>query len=81
MNRTYTDDEIMAMYRGGDRDKALSALMQAYQERLYWHIRRFTLSHDDTDDLLQETFIKIWAALPTFREDSKLLTWAYRIAT
>ncbi len=81
MNRDYTDDEIMAMYRSGERDNAFRALMHSYGERLYWHIRRFTLNHEDTDDILQETFVKVWAALPTFREDSKLITWVYKIAT
>lgn len=71
----------MAQYRSGDQEGAFNALTIAYRERLYWHIRRFTCSHEDTDDLLQETFIKIWKALPSFREDSKLYTWVYRIAT
>ncbi len=81
MNKIYTDDEIMALYRSGEHDGAFQALVRSYRERLYWHIRRFTCSHEDTDDLLQETFIKIWAAFPTFREESKLYTWVYRIAT
>ncbi len=81
MNRVYSDDEIMEMYRSGNRDGAFGALVQSYQERLYWHLRRFTLSHEDTDDLLQETFVKIWRGLDTFRNDSTLLTWVYRIAT
>ncbi len=81
MNKVYTDDEIMALYRQGDRERAFSALMQSYQERLYWHLRRFTSSHEDTDDLLQETFVKIWTALPTFRAESRLYTWVYKIAT
>ncbi len=81
MKNTYNDDEIMAMYRSGEREDAFKALVQSYKERLYWHIRRFTCSHEDTDDLLQDTFVKIWTALPNFREDSKLFTWIYRIAT
>lgn len=76
-----TDGEIMELYRSGEKEKALTAIVDKYSERLYWHIRRFTCSHDDTDDLLQDTFTKIWTALPSFREDSRLFTWIYRIAT
>ena len=76
-----TDAEIMSLYRSGDTEKAFSALTEAYRERLYWHIRRFTCSHEDTDDLLQDTFVKIWTGLPGFREDARLFTWIYRIAT
>lgn len=76
-----TDREILALYQAGQHEKAFKAIIGSYKERLYWHIRRFTCSHEDTDDLLQETFIKVWAALPTFREEARLYTWLYRIAT
>lgn len=76
-----SDREIMRLYRSGERTKAFEAIVSVYSERLYWHIRRFTCSHEDTDDLLQDTFTKIWAALPSFREDAQLFTWIYRIAT
>lgn len=69
------------MYRDGYAEKAFGELVASYSERLYWHLRRFTNSHDDADDLLQDTFVKIWAALPTFRDESRLFTWAYKIAT
>lgn len=75
------DREIMSIYRSGDREGAFREIIRNYRERLYWHIRRFTYSHEDTDDLLQETFVKIWTGLPDFREDSRLFTWIYRIAT
>ncbi len=75
------DREIMSIYRSGDREGAFREIIRNYRERLYWHIRRFTCSHEDTDDLLQETFVKIWTGLPDFREDSRLFTWIYRIAT
>ena len=55
--------------------------MDAYTERLYWHVRRFLCSHEDTNDLLQDIFIKIWTAFPSFRGDARLYTWIYRIAT
>lgn len=69
------------MYRSGEREAAFEEVVRNYRERLYWHVRRFTCSHEDTDDLLQEIFIKVWAALPSFREDARLFTWIYRIAT
>ncbi len=81
MSKTYTDDQIMQIYRSGRREDAFNALVEAYKERLYWHLRYYLCSHEDTDDVLQEVFIKIWSALPTFREDSKLYTWVYRIGT
>lgn len=56
-------------------------IVRDYKERLYWHIRSLVCSHEDTDDLLQEIFMKIWEALPTFRGDSQIYTWVYRIAT
>ena len=52
-----------------------------YSEPLYWHIRALVGSHEDTDDILQETFVKVWRALPGFRGDSSVKTWLWRIAT
>ena len=75
------DKEIIALQKAGNYELAFNAIVESYSERLYWHIRRFLGSHDDTDDLLQEVFIKIWKALPSFRGDSQIYTWAYRIAT
>ena len=60
---------------------AFNLIVKNYSERIYNHIRRFVYSHDDADDLTQEVFIKIWAALPSFRADAQLFTWIYRIAT
>ncbi len=65
----------------GTRDKGFNFLVRKYQQRLYWHIRRLIIDHDDTDDVLQETFIKAWKGIQRFRSDSKLYTWLYRIAT
>lgn len=60
---------------------AFKTLITQYKERLYWHIRKIALNHDDTDDILQNTFIKIFKNINSFNEDSKLYTWMYRIAT
>ena len=75
------DQQIIDLYDSGECEKAFNGIVSAYSERLYWHIRRFLCSHEDTNDLLQEVFIKIWTALPTFRGESRLYTWLYRIAT
>ena len=63
------------------RDLAFHELVATYQERLYWHIRKIVLNHEDTDDILQNTFIKVWKSIGNFREESSLYTWLYRIAT
>ena len=63
------------------RARAFEVLVNTYKERLYWHIRRIVLNHDDTDDVLQNTFIKIYRNIEKFKGDSKLYSWMYRIAT
>jgi RNA polymerase sigma-70 factor (ECF subfamily) len=63
------------------RANAFSALIRLYQERLYWHIRKMVLSHDDANDILQNTFMKGWNGLDNFRGDAQFSTWLYRIAT
>lgn len=55
--------------------------MRTYNKRLYWHVRKIVICHDDANDVIQNTFIKVWKALPNFRGDSQLYTWLYRIAT
>ena len=75
------DGDIIALQKKGEYELAFNAIVDTYSERLYWHLRKFIFSHDDTDDLLQEVFIKIWRALPLFRGDSQIFTWVYRIAT
>ena len=64
-----------------EQEKVFNEIVKTYSERLYWHVRRFVLSHEDTDDLLQDIFLKIWTALPSFRGGAQLYTWVYRIAT
>ena len=61
--------------------KAFEVLVDAYKERLYWHIRRIVLNHDDADDVLQNTFIKVYRSIEGFKGESKLYSWMYRIAT
>lgn len=63
------------------RHEAFSLLLQKYQQKVYWHIRRMVLNHDDADDLVQDVFIKVWKNLAKFRQDAQLYTWLYRIAS
>ena len=76
-----SDSEIIRLYRSGAKEEAFNQVVKIYGERLYWHIRRLVLVHEDADDLLQNTFVKAWGAMDSFRGDSGLFTWLWRIAT
>ena len=77
-----SDRELLDLFAQSDsKNQAFSLLVKQYQQRLYWHIRKMVIDHDDADDLLQNTFMKAYQALENFREDSKIFTWLYRIAT
>jgi len=70
------------MFREGDNPNyAFNLIVRKYRERLYWHIRKIVIDHDDADDVLQNTLVKTWSALNEFRGDAQLFTWLYRIAT
>ena len=78
---TLSDDALIAMFREpSSQRKAFDLLVRKYQEQLYWVVRRLVMDHDDTNDIIQNVFIKVWNNLGSFREDSKLYTWLYRIA-
>lgn len=78
----HSDSELISLFRDPDRKNyAFNMIVRKYQERLYWHIRKMVVVHDDTDDLLQNSFMKAWKGLENFREESQLYTWLYRIAT
>jgi len=64
-----------------EKELAFTGIVKKYQEKLYWHIRRMVVDHDDANDVLQNAFIKVWKGLANFREDSQLYTWLYRVAT
>jgi RNA polymerase sigma-70 factor (ECF subfamily) len=77
-----SDNEILLRFRvPATREAAFTTLIKKYQERLYWHIRRLVVTHEDSNDLLQNVWIRVWNALDKFREESQLYTWLYRIAT
>jgi len=76
------DKELLGLFReSSTKEIAFTAIIKKFQEKLYWHIRKMVISHDDTNDMLQNVFIKVWKGLDNFREDSQLYTWLYRVAT
>ncbi len=77
-----TDEELLLKFENADtRNFAFNLLVRKYQQKVYWHIRKMVIDHDDANDLTQETFIKIWNGLDGFKGNSQLFTWIYRIAT
>jgi RNA polymerase sigma-70 factor (ECF subfamily) len=77
-----SDKEIIDLFRDQNtRHYGFNTLVKQYQQPVYWLIRRMVIDHEDTDDLVQEVFIKVWQGLDGFRGDAKLFTWIYRIAT
>lgn len=83
MSETHQDDiTLLAIFKNPvTKEAGFTSIIKKYQEKLYWHIRRMVVNHDDANDVLQNMFIKVWKGLDNFREDSKLYTWLYRIAT
>ena len=76
------EEELISLIRSEKtRLKGYAIIVDTYQERLYWHVRSMVGSHDNANDVLQNTFIKVWKGLSGFRGDSKLYTWLYRIAS
>lgn len=77
----YNEKEVIALLQDPLRQReAFGHIAKAYSEKIYWQIRRLVLSHDDANDLLQNTFVKAWTNIDYFRGDAKLSTWLYRIA-
>ena len=77
-----TEEELVQQLNQPNRRAgAFSVIVRTYQERLYWHIRKMVLSHEDANDVLQNTFMKAWNGLDGFRGESQISTWLYRIAT
>ena len=73
-------DIVLRLHDASQREQAFTLLVNQYKEQLYWQIRRMVLSHDDADDVLQNTFIKAWTGLNNFRGEARLSTWLFRIA-
>ncbi|MEM9895271.1 MAG: RNA polymerase sigma factor [Bacteroidota bacterium] len=82
MQNSPLEQEIIQELQEGEPTQATYIqIVREYKERIYWHIRKMVVDHDDADDVTQETFIKVWKNLKSFRGDSALYTWIYRIAT
>ena len=76
------DQDILKLFSTKGKEQiAFGHLVRKYQERIYWHIRKMVLNHEDANDVTQNTFVKIWKGLSKFKQDSNLFTWMYRIAT
>ncbi len=80
---TQPDDQLLLdqFRQPALREQAYTALVRRYQERIYWHIRRLVVDHEDANDVMQNVFIKVWKGLDNFKENSQFYTWLYRIAT
>jgi RNA polymerase sigma-70 factor (ECF subfamily) len=83
MALTQQDDaELLIQFRNpATKESSYTTIIKKYQERLYWHVRRMVVDHEDANDVLQNVFIRVWKALENFKEESQLYTWLYRIAT
>ncbi|NDV82373.1 RNA polymerase sigma factor [Bacteroides sp. 51] len=78
---SYKEREVLALLQDKETQKqGFEMIVREYSEQLYWQIRRMVLSHEDANDLLQNTFVKAWVNIDYFRADAKLSTWLYRIA-
>ena len=78
---TATDQQLISsLSNPSTQRRAFETVVRQYSEQLYWQIRRIVLTHEDANDVLQNTFIKAWQGLEGFHGDSKLLTWLSRIA-
>ena len=79
--KPFSEVEIVEQLRNPDtRRKAFTGVVEEYSEKLYWLIRKMVLSHDDANDILQNTFLKAWSNLENFRGEAKIFTWMYKIA-
>src|SRR6187200_3331322 len=82
MSLEQADELLLMQFRTeGTKESGFTSIIKKYQEKLYWHIRRMVVDHDDANDVLQNVFIKVWNGLGNFREDARLYTWLYKIAT
>ena len=80
MNRYNEKETIALLQEPGRQREAFENIVKAYSETLYWQIRRLVLSHEDANDILQNTFIKAWQNIEYFRGEAKMSTWLFRIA-
>lgn len=82
MSEEISDSQLLEQFRvESTRNMAFHMLVTKYQKRIYWQVRRIIIDHEDANDVVQNTFIKVWKNLENFKESSQLYTWLYRIAT
>ncbi len=81
MNAPASENKISELLSKKSFSDAFNLIVNQYKERLYWHIRKIVIIHEDADDVLQNTFVKVWRYLENFKQDSKIYTWLFRIAT
>ena len=80
--KKYTDHDLLIMFKSIEKKNyAFNYIINLYQERIYWHIRKILISHEDSNDVTQNTFIKVFENLIKFKGESKIYTWIYKIAT
>ncbi len=80
MNPTHSEKELLSMLNNPQTQRqAFGIIVQQYSEQLYWQVRRIVMNHDDADDVMQNAMLKAWNSIDSFRSDSKLSTWLYRI--
>ncbi|SVB97774.1 uncharacterized protein METZ01_LOCUS250628 [marine metagenome] len=78
----HSDKEILHLFNNPDTKKqGFNLLVRTFQERVYFHVRKIVIDHDDANDVVQNIFLKVWKALPNFKGESKIYTWLYRIST
>lgn len=78
-----SESELIRKFKDdpASRQSVFAIILNQSKQKVYWHVRRIVIDHDDADDVTQNTFIKVWGNLENFREDSKLFTWIFKIAT
>lgn len=80
MNPAHSEKELLSMLNNPQTQRqAFGIIVQQYSEQLYWQVRRIVMNHDDADDVMQNAMLKAWNSIDSFRSDSKLSTWLYRI--
>ena len=75
----YSDKELIEMIRLNESSNGFNFLIRKYQKKVYTHVHRMVIDHDDSNDVVQEVFIKVWKGFSKFKEDAELYTWIYRI--
>ena len=79
--KPFLEDEIVEKLRNPvTKREAFTQVVETYSEKIYWLIRKMVLSHEDANDIMQNTFLKAWTNLDSFRGDAKIITWIYKIA-